>query len=368
MTHDPKPNPSRRSAKLLGTVLLAPLWAVPFALFFGLLFGATAQYFLLSYKISFVFTLTIRIALWATGRWLVPALRIPDEDSAWLPIAAVYLGVSMSASYVAAILTQAFVAPGFIGHGGRSLIGLGLYALLFSGLFMGIVFARHFYGRAVERASQVERIRAELARAELRALRAQVHPHFLFNTLNSIAALIGENPPAAEDLVTRLGDVFRYSLTSARHDHVPFADELEFVRNCLAIEQARFGDRLRIEEAVEPGLGAIPVPPLLLQPLVENAVRYAVNPRVEGGRVRIEASREGDTLRITVDDDGPGFTPGAAPAGHGVGLESVRERLRFAGGLHALEIDSRPGVGARVTLVLPIPAPERPDSTPEAIR
>ena len=168
---------------------------------------------------------------------------------------------------------------------------------------------------------------------------------------------IGENPPAAEDLVTRLGDVFRYSLTSARHDHVRFADEMEFVRNCLAIEHARFGERLRLEEAIAPGLDEIPVPPLLLQPLVENAVRYAVSTREEGGRVRIEASREGDRLRVTIADDGPGFTPGVAPSGHGVGLESVRERLRFAGGVHALEIDSRPGQGTRVTVTLPIAAP-----------
>jgi signal transduction histidine kinase len=347
---------TRTPPAFLGTVLYSPLWAVPFALFFGLMFARNLGDYLFNYKIALVFTIVIRLAIYATSRWVVPALRIPVSDAAWLPISIVYLVTSLLGTYVATFLTQRLLAPDF-GGGVRGLVSMGLYGLLFSLLFMGFVMARHFYRTAVQRAAQVERIRGELARAELRALRAQVHPHFLFNTLNSIAALIGENPPAAEDLVTRLGDVFRYSLTSARRDHVRFADEMAFVRNCLAIEHARFGERLRLEEDIAPGLDEIPVPPLLLQPLVENAVRYAVSTREEGGRVRIEASVEGDRLRVTIADDGPGFTPGAAPSGHGVGLESVRERLRFAGGAHALEIHSHPGQGTRVTVTLPVPAP-----------
>ncbi len=343
---------TRKAPSFLGILLYSPLWAVPFALFFGFLSGGSLGHYILSYKISLLFTVVIRVTIYSTARWLVPALRVPQSDEAWLPIAAIYLATSLLSTYVSAYLTQRFLLHEFFG-GTRGIVATGLFGLLFSLLFMGIIMARHYYRTAVLRAAQVERIRGELARAELRALRAQVHPHFLFNTLNSIAALIGENPPAAEDLVTRLGDVFRYSLTSAKHDHVRFADELEFVRNCLAIEQARFGGRLRLEEVIAPDLDGILVPPLLLQPLVENAVRYAVSTREEGGRVRIEAARDGDRLRITVADDGPGFTPGTAPGGHGVGLESVRERLRFAGGVHALEIDSRPGHGARVTVVLP---------------
>lgn len=368
MTTFEKPYAETRTAPAFaGTILFTPLWAVPFALFFGLLFGASPGDFILSYKISLLFSLVIRVALYITARWVVPALRIPQSDSAWLPIGIVYLVSSVLGSYLAAFLTQRFVVPGFAG-GARGLLSTGLYGLLFSLLFMGLIMARHYYRTAVQRAAQVERIRGELARAELRALRAQVHPHFLFNTLNSIAALIGENPVAAEDLVTRLGDVFRYSLTSARRDSVRFADEMDFVRNCLAIEHARFGDRLRLEESLAPGLDEIPVPPLLLQPLVENAVRFAVSQRAEGGSIRIEAAREGDRLRVTIADDGPGFTPGAAPSGHGVGLESVRERLRAAGGAHALEIDSRPGQGARVTVTIPIPAPGRSPSHEEAVR
>ncbi len=361
-------SPARqRGGSLLKAILYSPLWALPFALFFGTIFGGHWGQYRMSFSVALVYTLVIRVAIWATGRWLVPALNLPERDASWLPLAGLYMGVSLAASLLAAEIVNVFLLHDFM----RDLRGLAvvfLYALLFAGLFMGIVFARHFYRAAVERGAQVERIRGELARAELRTLRAQVHPHFLFNTLNSIAALIAENPHGAEDLVTRLADVFRYSLAASRHDHARFADELEFLRNWLQIEHARFGDRLHAEEAIAPGLDDLMVPTLLFQPLLENAVRYGVSTRPEGGTVRLEAAREGDLLRVTIADDGPGFEPGRPPQGHGVGLESVRERLRLEGPPHALAIDSQPGRGTRVTVTLPartFPASPSPLPTPE---
>lgn len=342
----------RRGGSLLGTVVFTPLWALPFALFFGTIFGGRWEQYRMAFAVALVYTLVIRLAIWATGRWLVPALRIPEKDASWLPLAALYMGVSLAGSLIAAEIVNVFLLHDFM-RDVRGLVVVFLYALLFAGLFMGIVFARHFYRAAVERGAQVERIRGELARAELRTLRAQVHPHFLFNTLNSIAALIAENPHGAEDLVTRLADVFRYSLAASRHDHARFAEELDFLRNWLQIEHARFGDRLRVEESIAPGLDDLLVPTLLFQPLLENAVRYGVSSRPEGGTVRLEAVRDGELLRVTIADDGPGFEPGRPPQGHGVGLESVRERLRLEGDPHALAIDSGPGRGTRVTVTLP---------------
>ena len=197
---------------------------------------------------------------------------------------------------------------------------------------------------------------SELERAELRALRAQVNPHFLFNTLNSIAALIHENPAAAEDVVTRLADVFRHALTASGREHTRFADELEFLRSWLAIERVRFGDRLRVVEDVEPGLEDVPVPGLLFQPLIENAVRYAVAPRAEGGTVTLRVRRDpaGDTFTAEIADDGPGFALGSRPRGNGVGLESVRERIRLGGRGHAFALESAPGFGTRVRVTLPL--------------
>jgi signal transduction histidine kinase len=338
---------------LLKSVLMSPLWALPFALFFGTMFGANWPAYRIAMEMALVFTVTIRVALWLAGRWLIPALRIRRADSAWVPITLVYVGSAIAGSYVSAFFIARFIQHDFATEP-RGWLLVGLWALLFTALFSGIILAQRFHQAAIERAAQVERIRAELIRAELRALQAQVNPHFLFNTLNSIAALIGENPVAAEDLTTRLADVFRYALTASRREHVRLADELEFIRTCLSIEHVRFGARLRVREDIEPGLDDVPVPALLLQPLVENAVRYAVSPREEGGEVRLSVRREGASLVVTVADDGPGFTPGAAPRGHGVGLESVRERLRLAGTGHALDVRTAPGAGTTVTVTLPL--------------
>jgi sensor histidine kinase YesM len=148
-------------------------------------------------------------------------------------------------------------------------------------------------------------------------------------------------------------------------------DELAFVRSVIAIERMRFGERLRVEEAIEPGVESVSVPTLLLQPLVENAVQHGVGATPSGATVRIAARREGDLLRLEVTDDGPGFAPDGASAargsGQGFGLRSVRERLKALGPPHALVIDSAPGRGARVSVTLPLAPPPHPGAgaTPE---
>jgi signal transduction histidine kinase len=344
---------------LLATLLYSPPWALPFALFFGTLFGAHWRTYRLAYIESLVFTVFIRVAMWLTGRGIVPRIRRAVSGEGWLPITLAHVAMALAASYAAAFAINRLVEPGFLGSPGALLV-VTMWSLLFSVMFAGVILARRFYREKVQHAAQVERVRAELVRAELRALQAQVNPHFLFNTLNSIAALISENPAAAEDLTTRLADVFRYALTASRRELVPLGEELQFVRTCLTIEQVRFGERLRVVERIEPGLADMLVPALLLQPLVENAVRYAVSPSERGGTVRIEIARSDDSLHVLIADDGPGFDPGEAPRGTGVGLESVRERLRLAGEGHALELDTAPGRGTRIGLTLPLHRSARP--------
>jgi signal transduction histidine kinase len=362
VSHTPELHPRRRANLFVGLVLAPIAWAVPFALFFGTLYGGDLRSYGAAYLVSLVFAVVIRGAIMLAEQMLVPMLRrrgTPATGYPWLADAAVYMSVAVTASYVAAILVDRFLVRGFLGTPRAWLIS-GMFAVAFSLLVGGIIYARVFYRAAVARAVALERMRSELERAELRALRAQVNPHFFFNTLNSIAALIHENPAAAEDVVTRLADVFRHALTASGREHTRLADELGFLRSWLAIEHVRFGERLRVVEDVEPGLDEVPVPGLLFQPLVENAVLYAVAPRAEGGTITLRVRRDpsGKTITAEVADDGPGFTPGTRPRGNGVGLESVRERLRLSGEPHAFALESEPGRGTRVRITLPLaPAP-----------
>ena len=363
MSPPPRDPPRTRSGVFVSLVVAPILWAVPFALFFGTLYAQGLGGYGSAYVVSLVFAVVIRGAIALAERFVVPILKRrggAEGRYPWALDAAVYAGVSVSASFVAAILVDRLLVRGFLGSP-RAWLVSGMFAVAFTVLVGGIIYARVFYRQAVARAVALERMRSELERAELRALRAQVNPHFLFNALNSIAALIAENPAAAEDVVTRLADVFRHALTASGREYTRLADELEFLRSWLAIEHVRFGDRLRVVVDVEPGLDDVRVPGLLFQPLVENAVRYAVAPRPEGGTVTLSVRRDpsGETLTAEISDDGPGIVPGAAPAGNGVGLESVRERLRLGGRGHAFALESEPGRGTRVRVTLPI-APATP--------
>jgi signal transduction histidine kinase len=331
------------------------LWAIPFALFFGTIYGADLGSYLQALQVSLVFSYSIGFCVWLAGAFVMPRLGQARHHGGKVPLwleASVFGASSIIGSYLGAAIVHFTIVPDFIGTP-RALLISGMFALIFTFLFGGIIYANVFYRQAVARARAVEQARAELAQAELRALRAQINPHFLFNTLNTIASLVRRDPAAAEDTVTRLADLFRYTLTGSERGLVPFREELEFLRNYLTIERVRFGDRLRIVEQIAPGLDSVAVPSLLLQPLVENAVRYAVGSRPEGAQVRIAARRESGHVVLEVEDDGPGIDGATGRGGAGFGLHSVRERLRAAGPPHALEIRSRPGHGTHMIITLP---------------
>jgi len=367
----------RPGRDLLQILWRQPLWAIPFALFFGLLSGAQWAQYVLAYEMSLVFAFTIGLGLWTARHVLLrDHYECPPEtvETPVLRLALVYGGVCVVCGYVASAIIHFTLMPGFLGSA-RAWLVSGMFTLLFTALFSGISFAVRFYEQALARARQVEGIRAELAEAELRALRAQIHPHFLFNTLNTIAALIHQDPAAAEDTTTRLAEVFRYTLRASDHEHARLADELQFVRDYLTIERVRFGDRLRVEERIESGLDSLLVPSLLLQPIVENAVRHGIGATAEGGVLRVEVARSGAgadaRLVVRVVDDGPGMGE-AAPSGNGFGLRSVRERLELAGPPHDLQIRSTPGHGVAIEITLPIrtaapPAPSTRSSSQRGV-
>jgi signal transduction histidine kinase len=213
-----------------------------------------------------------------------------------------------------------------------------------------------------DRLRQLEReqeLRWLASRAELKALRAQINPHFLFNALNAIAGLIQEQPQLADDTIERLGRVFRYTLRKSEKEWVPLREEIEFVAAYLQVEQARFGERLQLWFDVSPAAALIPIPAMSIQPLVENAVKHGVS-AVEGpGRVGLRASLDGQLLVVEVGDNGPGFPPGFSldasangEASHG--LRNVVERLRgYYGNSARLAWDSGPE-GTRVRLSVPL--------------
>ena len=189
---------------------------------------------------------------------------------------------------------------------------------------------------ATREAERREATQSLLAReAQLKALKSQVQPHFLFNCLNSISALAGSDPPRAREMCVKLGDFLRQSLAVGEKASIPVAEEMSLAKSYLEVEQVRFGKRLSVEEEVNPSGKDCLVPPLLLQPLVENAVVHGISTLAEGGSVRMEASRAGNRLRIVIENPYDPESPALRPHG-GLGLKIVRDRLAALYGGEAL--------------------------------
>jgi two-component system LytT family sensor kinase len=212
-----------------------------------------------------------------------------------------------------------------------------------------------FERERAERQLREGRLQHAVTEAELKALRAQVDPHFLFNTLNAIADLVTTDPAKAEAMTERLAAFFRYTLASQHRTFSTLHEELAFTRQYLDIEQVRYGDRLSVEVSSDASLGASRVPTLILQPLIENAVRHGLAPRREGGCVRISASIRGSSLQLEVADDGVGIPLEKEGRRKGVGLENVRARLdAIYGSASSVTIGAGAhGRGTSVRLILP---------------
>src|SRR5215831_650613 len=236
--------------------------------------------------------------------------------------------------------------------GFQVLDGVMLYASL-----AAISYVVRIARRLREQEARAARADALRMHAELAAIRGRLNPHFLFNTLHTLTALVRRDPATAEHSLEQFGDMLRYVLDvkrSARAD-VTLGDELQFVRSYLALEQLRLGDRLNAIQRVDPDALDVPIPSLTLQPLVENAIKYGIAPRAQGGRLEIGASFEAETLVLEVRDDGPGVAPGVIDGAAGMGLRAVRQTLetRF-GGRARFDVVTAPGEGFAVIMTLPM--------------
>jgi signal transduction histidine kinase len=226
------------------------------------------------------------------------------------------------------------------------------------GLWMGVigitcVWTILYVSLTAHRRSREKAVHLELAvrKAELRALEAQINPHFLFNCLNSIRGLVVEDPALAQDMVTRLSNILRYNLHRPREHTVPLSSELEAVSDYLALESVRLEERLRVRMEIQPEASAFPVPAMMLQTLVENAVKYGIAAQPDGGELRVSARLNGEGLALEVDN--PGKLGDKQPGDGGLGLANARERLRLLYGNGAsLQLEQ---IGGRVAATVHLP-------------
>jgi len=218
-----------------------------------------------------------------------------------------------------------------------------------------VVAAAHLWGlqeKRQERDLRDARLRAQLVDAELMALRMQLQPHFLFNALNSISALVREDPDAADRMLARLGDLLRLTLESGDRPVVPLRQEVEILKHYLAIEEVRFADRLSVSLSIEPELLEALVPSLILQPLVENAIRHGVARSGASARIEVAARMENGALQLSVRNDGPALL---RPIAEGLGIRNTRARLeQLYGSEQALEMADDPKGGVRTRIRLPL--------------
>lgn len=224
-------------------------------------------------------------------------------------------------------------------------------------LIVGVAHALLLAERVRQRERQAVELEARLAEARLEALSAQLNPHFLFNTLNSIAEQVHRDPDAADRMLVGLGALLRRSLGGSGPD-VPLSEELELVSHYLDIERVRLGERLRVDWEIAPETLDARVPQLVLQPLVENAIRHGISPRLEPGRLVVRTRLDASRLLMEVQDDGAGIE---AEPGNGIGLASTRARLEcLYGADHRIDIQSRAGGGTLARLDVPLLPVEQP--------
>ena len=353
-------------------------WIVIFAGWTGVaLFFASQTY--ITYKYSSgraPWGIIVKLAL---GEWYVWALlapgivwlshRLPLERGRWLRNLPLHLACGITVALLK------WYVEGLVRHyilkipGTTALVFTLHVNFLMYWLIVGASHGYDYYRRYREGELRASQLSAQLAQAQLQALKMQLHPHFLFNTLNAISTLVHRDPEAADRMIARLSDLLRLTLEGVGVQEVPLHKELEFLEQYLEIERTRFADRLAVHMEISPETLGARTPYLILQPLVENAIRHGIAPRSQPGRITIRAERCDGNLLLEVRDNGPGMLPGHRSPPAGVGLSSTRARLeRLYGAAHRLEVKNASEGGLIVTLVFPfqLAPPEAPNRQTDA--
>jgi len=224
-------------------------------------------------------------------------------------------------------------------------------------MILAVCHAMEYYRKFRENEIRASHLEMRLAQSQLQALKMQLHPHFLFNTLHSISALMNKDMKTADKMISRLGDFLRLTLENSGAQQVTLQQELDFLKCYLEIEQIRFQDRLSVQMNIDPEIVDAKVPNLILQPIVENAIRHGIAPRVEPGIINIDAQRHNGMLEINIKDNGPGLNSNGSNGNfrEGVGLSNTRARLtQLYGELHRFNLKNAEGGGLVVNIQIPI--------------
>jgi two-component system, LytTR family, sensor kinase len=304
-------------------------------------------------------------AIWfaATPAILWLARRFPLDRQRWLTSGLVHLFVSAILSFlllgiytgIARLLGVGGTSPTWFAAFRGQLVGAFHSEVLTYWMVVGLCHGVDYYRKYRERELRASQLETRLAQAQLDALKMQLHPHFLFNTLNSISVLMSEDVSAARRMLTQLSDLLRASLENAGTHEVSLKEELEFLNNYLEIEQTRFHDRLSVRIDVDDEVLSARVPNLILQPLVENAIRHGIAPRSQPGVIEIRAARDNGMVKLQVRDNGAGLNgAGAKPLMKGIGLSNTEARLKqLYGADHRFEIKNLKSGGLMVAIAIP---------------
>ena len=284
-------------------------------------------------------------AIWTYPIWWFLFRKLSDKPS-WLRYS---LHIIFFPLWLAGwISTFYFICEQFsLGRLGGYGIGWDIYIpALFYTIQFGIFHLYDESQRLVKQKVRAAELRELSIKNELSALKAQLNPHFLYNVFNTINASLSPEQEHTRELIAKLSDLFRYQLRASRSETVPLQDELDFVRSYLELEQARFGERLSVQWEITEGLQHIPVPPMLLQPLVENAIRHGISPKVEGGTIHIRIRPQGDDIQFSIKDDGVGLGNKSSLSGEGVGLSNASKILHnlYGRSLHVDNNENEAGV------------------------
>jgi len=284
--------------------------------------------------------------------WL--SRRAPFSRGKWLRGLLIHAGAGAAFVLLSITLqTMIAVATGIDTSGSSLLLPRVENSLLAYGALAIAGQARRYFTLLKTRQAQASELEARLSRTHLQLLRMQLQPHFLFNTLNTVAELVHSDPDTADQMITRLGRLLRLSLDHAGHQVVPLRQEIDFLRMYVEIEQVRFQDRLQIVWNVAPDTVDAAVPTLLWHPVLENAIRHGVTPLAGRGRIVIASERQGEELVLEIRDNGRGLPNGRIPR-EGVGLRNIRERVdQLYGSKARFALEPAPGGGTVATLRLP---------------